>query len=359
MALPYIMTDESVSIFMNGRNYVVTNSHMNWERIRDAIKNKEWDSIPSLVDVVQSVKKYTNGSVELVDGVVKYKGELLHNAVTDKIIDMNNQGYDVGPLVAFLENLLQNPSRTAIQELYLFMEAGKMPITEDGCFLAYKRVRDNYRDVHSGKVLNKPANLLTDEEVGLIPYTVNGVTVALENGTTVVSMERNMVDDDRNNTCSYGLHFCSYDYLQHFCGDRIVVLKINPKDVVSIPADYNNTKGRTCRYEVIGEIGVNFEHKDMKKAVHQQPEAIALSEDPEEDEPKTRSFQVELVAFTFDTNLVRAYTTVDADDEAEAKDNALYDVRYNQLTWCDEQGAKVNWNEIDDDTVRVKKVLPN
>ena len=38
---------------------------------------------------------------------------------------------------------------------------------------------------------------------------------------------------------------------------RTMILKINPADVVSIPTDYNNSKGRTCRYEVIGELGVD------------------------------------------------------------------------------------------------------
>jgi hypothetical protein len=32
-----------------------------------------------------------------------------------------------------------------------------------------------------------------------------------------------------------------------------MIVKINPADVVSIPSDYNNAKGRACRYEVIGE----------------------------------------------------------------------------------------------------------
>jgi hypothetical protein len=70
-------------------------------------------------------------------------------------------------------------------------------------------------------------------------------------------MPRNKVDDNQNNTCSYGLHFCSEGYLKHFGGARTVIVKINPRDVVSIPNDYNQTKGRTCRYEVIGEVGVN------------------------------------------------------------------------------------------------------
>ena len=36
-----------------------------------------------------------------------------------------------------------------------------------------------------------------------------------------------------------------------------MILKINPRDVVSIPADYGDTKGRCCRYQVIGELGVD------------------------------------------------------------------------------------------------------
>jgi hypothetical protein len=45
--------------------------------------------------------------------------------------------------------------------------------------------------------------------------------------------------------------------LNSFGGERIVILKINPRDVVSIPTDYNNSKGRACRYEIIGELGVD------------------------------------------------------------------------------------------------------
>ena len=48
-------------------------------------------------------------------------------------------------------------------------------------------------------------------------------------------------------------------YLNHFGGERTVIVKINPRDVVSIPTDYNEAKGRACRYEVIGELGVEPE----------------------------------------------------------------------------------------------------
>jgi len=69
-----------------------------------------------------------------------------------------------------------------------------------------------------------------------------------------VDMPRNKVQDDPSITCSYGLHFCSLEYVRCFSGHHLMVLKINPKDIVSIPTDYNNTKGRCCRYTVVGEL---------------------------------------------------------------------------------------------------------
>ena len=33
-----------------------------------------------------------------------------------------------------------------------------------------------------------------------------------------------------------------------------MLIKVNPRDVVSIPVDYNNSKGRCCKYEVVGEV---------------------------------------------------------------------------------------------------------
>ena len=142
---------------------------------------------------------------------------------------MISEGFDATPMIAFLDNLMLNPSKRAVDELYGFLEATKLPITDDGCFLAYKRVRNDYLDYYTGKV---------DNSIGQKP-----------------SMPRNQVDDDKNRTCSKGLHFCSLSYLPHYHGSsgRIVILKINPRDVVSIPTDYNNAKGRACLYEVIAE----------------------------------------------------------------------------------------------------------
>jgi hypothetical protein len=77
-------------------------------------------------------------------------------------------------------------------------------------------------------------------------------------------MPRNRVDDNCNNTCSNGLHFASLNYLRHFSGERLMVLKINPKHVVSIPADYEATKGRCEGYEVISEMEMPDDFKALE-----------------------------------------------------------------------------------------------
>ena len=227
--------DGTVVIVLNYKTYTIDKTHMNYSKVVAALKNPETpiEEIETLVNLPKFVELGSCGNVRIVkdDGEYKvyYKNEIMHNSLTRRLIAIIQEGYDIAALSAFLDNLLLNPSRTSVQELYEFLEKNNLPITSDGCFLAYKKVRDDYLDFYTGTMSN---------------------TVG-----TVVSMIRNSVDDNRENTCSDGLHFCSLDYLPNYHGGdgRIMIVKINPKDVVSFPRDYNHSKGRTCEYLVVGE----------------------------------------------------------------------------------------------------------
>lgn len=165
---------------------------------------------------------------------VFYRGRPVAKCLVDKLTEITRIGLDIEPWKAFIERIYANPSIQSQDELALFLEKANLPITEDGCFLAYKLVRMDYTDTHTGKFNNSIGQLLT--------------------------MPRSDVDPNRHNTCSRGFHFCSREYLPHFGswnGDnagRVVVVKVDPSDVVSIPSDYSNSKGRTWRYEVVGEL---------------------------------------------------------------------------------------------------------
>ena len=226
-----ILTGESLTLYFKGRPYTYHKSNPLFDSILKAANAQDEVALEKLVEVKKTVISQTNGALRLVDGSIFYGDTEVHGAVVGRVMELLKAGLDANPMLRFIENLMQNPSKRAVDELWSFIEACNLPVTSDGHFLAYKRVRENYHDVHSGKFDNSVGKVLT--------------------------MPRNQVDEDKNRTCSAGLHFCSYDYLAHFGGERIVVVKINPADVVAIPADYNNSKGRTCRYEVVDEIPVN------------------------------------------------------------------------------------------------------
>lgn len=225
---PYIIQGSNIVVVIDNTPHTVSKTHITYNSVLDAIKKQDWARLKEVIEPKKVVLAYGKGNVSIQDGVLLWKGAPMHGYLAGKIVAMLQEDLPIEPMVNFMHNLMSNPSKRAIDELYGFLEKGSMPITPDGHFLAYKKVRENYFDVHSGTM---------DNSVGKI-----------------VEMERNAVDDDKDRTCSAGLHFCSRSYLSKFGGERIVIVKINPRDVVSIPSDYNDAKGRACRYEVIGEL---------------------------------------------------------------------------------------------------------
>jgi hypothetical protein len=232
MSFPYIVQGNNITVVIGNKPHTISKSHITYQKVLDAIKASDWDLVKNIIEPIKVVLNFGAGNVSVQGEELFWKGKPMHNALTSRMIAMLQDGFPVEPLVAFMENLMANPSKRAVTELYGFLEKNSLPITPDGCFLAYKKVRSDYMDIHSGTFNNS---------VGYI-----------------CEMERNEVDDNKDQTCSTGLHFCSQEYLPHFgngSDSRVMILKINPADVVSIPSDYNNAKGRACKYEVIGEIG--------------------------------------------------------------------------------------------------------
>lgn len=224
----YLITADQIVVYRRGKPVVVPNTNHAYGLVKEALRNNDWDALNAALDKAEAVRQYTNNKVIVEYGRVMYNGKELHSTLVDRIFEFMEDGFEAQPLISFLENLMQNPSSSSVNELYEFLEVGKFPITEDGHFLAWKKVRENYKDCHSGTF---------DNSIG-----------------AVLEMERNSVDDNRNKTCSYGFHIASFNYANTFQSGRMLIVKVNPKDVVSVPSDYNNEKCRVCKYEVVGEF---------------------------------------------------------------------------------------------------------
>ena len=225
--------------FANGDVAVwsVTNPEM--PHILELCKKAKWGEIETLNNINKAIMNSKNVIVE--KDTIKIDGVSVSNTNTPimKFIKiLQEKGVvdsEINRIKPFLENMFKNPFIDAVHEIYDYCKAMDFEITDDGCFLAYKKVRKDL-----GSIFDKGK---TKHKIG--EYT-----------------EVKMYDTERTNVCSKGLHFCSKSYLQYYPGEVIIIVKVNPMDVVSIPVDYNFAKGRCRKYLVVGILG--DENKTLK-----------------------------------------------------------------------------------------------
>ncbi len=189
--------------------------------------------IPGALEIINAEKGLTTfvkGNVKIDNGALFFKDIEIKSGLTERILDSMEKGENFERYLPFLENLMLNPSRKAVYRLFDFLVANDIEITDDGHFIAWKVVTKDYKDCRTNSFDNSPG--------------------------VVVKMERNQVDEDDERTCSSGLHVCSKSYISYFQGgsDRVVSVKVHPRDVVSIPVDYGDAKMRTCEYLVLEDV---------------------------------------------------------------------------------------------------------
>jgi hypothetical protein len=234
-----IANDGNVTAVVAGEVYTFGKSHPRYDRLISHLKNNNIEYFEASYDVVSQINEYCEGYVSVTNGKMKWDGIDMPEMFSGTILDMIQQGYPFEPMLNFLDNMSQNPSDHAIVELFEFMENKNMPITPDGHFLAYKAVGSDYKDIFSRTF---------DNSVGKI-----------------CEVPRSKVNGNRNDHCGAGLHVGAFDYAKSYGGidldddeggggNKLMICKVNPRDVVSVPNDCRCQKLRCCRYEVVSEF---------------------------------------------------------------------------------------------------------
>ena len=229
--IPYILGENAVTLFVDSKPVTVRNDDANYYEVRKCLLEGRYDEIETYLDLEKQVEDYTDGDISIKDGEVFYGEEKLNGVVVDKLLNLMKSGLtDKDSFINFLKNLLKNPSKNSVDQLYTFLSRREMPIDEDGLVIGYKGVSDNYHDKYTGKF---------DNSVGQSH-----------------EMPRRSVDDCKDNHCSYGFHIGSYDYANSWASSdgKLMIVKFNPEDAVSVPDDCDFQKLRVCKYNVVGEI---------------------------------------------------------------------------------------------------------
>lgn len=243
----------TVTMFVNDETYVATREHPQFEDIIAALVVEESEDVDKLVGMFDVSKPIADRfqrlseRVTLAHGAIFFDGDRVDDALAGVILDYyNDDNADWMPLVAFMEKVYTNLQVHSRDHLFRWMRDKRLTISNEGDILAYKGVRNRndklaYESVHS----NGTAIVDGVTYVGQpIPNPVG----------SLVEMPRSEVTFDPAVGCSVGLHVGNWRYARSFSQGAILLVRVNPRDVVSVPVDSNDEKMRVCRYKVIREV---------------------------------------------------------------------------------------------------------
>jgi hypothetical protein len=240
--------EQSLTVFLPGSTPVtVTGDHPHFAEILEAAQDgadpTEIDGLADLSVAVGGKLSPLSERVSVYAGRVYFDGDAVESALTRQIVRCLDDGLsDWRPLVRFMENAAENPETHSRAMLFDWLSDRDFTITEDGCFIGYKGVVSSgggYVSLHSGPAIvdGQPVN-------GQVP----------NNPGSTVEIARSEVQFDPGVGCSTGLHVGTYEYAQSYARGAMLKVKVNPRDVVSVPTDCNAEKLRTCRYVILETI---------------------------------------------------------------------------------------------------------
>ena len=216
----FIMTPRMVSILEGTSIKTIHSDDKNFEKIIEAVSQDNWELVYFYLSDKKLFKEYKHGDIFITEyGEVSVAGHPIFNEMAERLIEMAFTGEEISimnKLSAFIERLYKNTNETIIDRVFTFMKANDIDITDDGCLVTWKGVRNDYFDIHSGTL---------DHSVG-----------------KTIEVEREKCTTDNDNGFGYGLHSCSRHYLDTFwtsakSSQKILKMKIAPEDITSISKD--------------------------------------------------------------------------------------------------------------------------
>lgn len=232
--LTSMVTVHGLSVYFSGGDpLLVPKASPMYDEILDRLNTGNHTNLYELVNLAARVKAHTKGKFTIVEKngveVIMLYNQPMPSALSELLLDFVDAGVKTDALEKFWQNCCKNPSEASRQALYGFIKANNMTLTDDGCFIGYRSVRSNFTDHHTGRM---------DNSVG-----------------ATVTMDRDKVDPVAENTCSAGLHIAAWGYASTFYNSGVrIEVKVNPKDVVTVPPDYNNQKMRVCEFKVLRQV---------------------------------------------------------------------------------------------------------
>lgn len=248
MRVTHTITHESASVHLEGETFTIKAGDPNFRAACDAIIRQDWEAVKRLVSKGLSLfvwlKDFTDWSYR--DNTICYKGERLPTSLHRRMLDLEQRGQSPVNLAKFWALLQENPSWRSVQQTYDFLAHTDISIDDEGYILAYKGIKSDWFDCHTGKTHKNTVG-------------------------AVIREPRNKISDDPTVACHFGLHAGDISYARGHARGRVVIVRIHPRDVVSIPKDESCRKMRCCEYTVVGVHNENQRPLDMNTTRAEDP----------------------------------------------------------------------------------------
>lgn len=239
--ISYVINESSVILFLKNTPFKVEKTDRKFARILKAFSLPKEEQEAAVLEIVKPQVVYGQNGFEKVGDDIYYQNEKLPLPLKNKVLSVLKDGLPIIHFEKFWERLRNNPNQESAEQLIDFLSYRELPISEEGFIIAYKGVREDYFSV-----CGNPETIVISGKVDKEGHILNSVGAKVE-------IERSQVSKNRNEGChSRSLHLGSLDYALNW-GQKTVIVKVDPADVVSVPFCSSYQKCRVCKYEVIGE----------------------------------------------------------------------------------------------------------
>ena len=254
--IAHIVNNNGMTLFLGDRVVNVKKSSIKFSEILELFDDGFTGEV--LKQGIEEILEYSEVIAEgFSEDLSEFEGVKMHPVFVEKLRRLYDDGYPTHCIKDFFQRYSENPSFELVQlenissnqfGLFDFLSVRELPITEDGCFLAYKGVQGDYWSVN----VNKKTRILKGQ--------TNSSGQVLNAPNEIIECHRGDVDSSRDACSTHGLHVGSLEYATNWAGPngKVMVVKIDPKYVVSVP-EREACKCRVSKYEVIKEMKQEIE----------------------------------------------------------------------------------------------------
>ena len=169
----------------------------------------------------------------VIPGMEKLQSQFNH-------VFRGNNPEGVQNLIKRLGAMIQKRGHS-VEDVLRFLEKSDLSVAYNGDIIGYKLLMSTTR--YPSEVVRSGPGIFYDVHSQRVPQRVG----------SVVCVDESLVDKNRRNECSNGLHVARRAYLAGFSGDVIVMIRMAPEDIITVPHGDAN-KVRVCRYHIVAQV---------------------------------------------------------------------------------------------------------